>query len=179
MNKDELLLLIQNIMKLKNNKEEIIDEPNDELFLYKCYVLNPQSYGSLIENRFIKRNNGIKIKSTLNQGDCIINNKNYEVKTSLSFNNTYNIVQIRLWQNVDYILIFVNLDKDLTLSICKLTTEQMKEEVEKREQYAHGTKTSNLENKNIEYRFTLSYNESKDFIEKYFISDNINILEKL
>lgn len=179
MQKDELLKIIQNIMELKNNKKDIINEPDDELFFYKCSILNPQSYGTMIQNRFIKRNNGIKIKSSLNKGDCSINNVNYEVKASISSINKYNVVQIRLWQPVDYILIFVNFDKELTVSICKLTHEQMEKEVEKRKQYAHGTKTANLDNKNIEYRFTLPYTESKEFIEKYFISNDLNVLEKL
>lgn len=175
MNKQELLETVDIIKNVRKNKELIIDESNDEIFFLKCCLVNPQSYGALIQNRFININNGQKIKSSENKGNCIIDNQYYEIKSSISFNNCFNIVQLRPWQNIDYYLIFVNISEDVSISVLRLNHLQMMEEIENHKQSAHGTMIANQNNQNIEYRMTIDDDLLLQFKNKYAISNTLKI----
>lgn len=175
MNKQKLLETIDILKNIRKNKEVIINELNDEIFFLKCCLVNPQSYGALIQNRFIRLNNGLKIKSSENKGDCIIDNHYYEIKSSISFNNCFNIVQIRPWQNIDYYLILANIDKNVSISVLKLNHQQMMNELENHKQTAHGTIIANQNNQNIEYRMTIDNDLLLQFKRKYAISNTLKI----
>jgi hypothetical protein len=164
MRKDKLLNLLKiqkNIrMDAHNNTTWGFELPFNKFLMYMKLYFTPQSYGIRIQNRIIKENGWNSIPSTLNRGDSIDKDGKYnEIKISyLTPNDFYNLIQIRLYQNIDYYyLMFV--DSEYNPIYVTLTESQMKELVNKYGTAAHGTKNSILENKNIEYRITIPYNK--------------------
>ena len=82
-------------------------------FILHCYgFLNPQSYGSQIQKRFIKLNNLQHVPSSAARGDCIDNSSYKEIKASIS-SGEFSIVQIRPHHNVEsYLLLFFKICDD-------------------------------------------------------------------
>ena len=68
-------------------------------------LLTPQARSPMWQNYFIKKYACEKIKSDLNKGDFKKNNTYYEYKASgYNQDNALHIVQIRLWQECDYVI---------------------------------------------------------------------------
>ena len=116
-------------------------------------VLTPQSRSPLWENYFIKKHDCERVNKNEDRGDFKKNGMYYEYKSSgYNQNNSVNIVQIRPWQDCDYIIQSISDDGATTFV---LTHTEMKLEMEKlKASRAHGTQAL-VNNENIEYRMTL------------------------
>ena len=172
-------MLTLNILKEQTRikKQQKLENPDayehwDE-FILLCYnTRTPQSYGALIEKRIIKLNGFRKLKSELNIGDAEENGFNKEIKISISADDeqpTFNIVQIRPHANISsYLIWFIEIDKEC--NILNHTFEVPKEDMMKIPGVggAHGTKESNVNQKNIEYRVTVKKNSAAwKFLQPY------------
>jgi hypothetical protein len=178
---------VKNLMEMKvqvsDNKSWGFDL-NEKDFCKGMILLNPQSYGFRLQNYIQKTLGFAKIPSKDGCGDIrprklYKESKNFEVKVSLltRTNETLNIVQIRLFHNVQYYLCVAYDMRDISnfkKYIFLLTHKEMDKECEKMNASgAHGTKTLNIENKHIELRLSLKCLPNnihfKRWLEKYSI----------
>ena len=161
----------------KIKKQQKLENPDNYInwdeFVLLCYnTRTPQSYGALIEKRIIKNNGFRKLKSELNIGDAEENGLNKEIKISISADDdqpTFNIVQIRPHADISsYLFWFIEIDKNCM--ILNHTYEVPKEDMMKIPGIggAHGTKISNVNQKNVEYRVTVKKNSiAWKFLQSY------------
>ena len=159
-------------------KNELIDltlkqEISEQDFYKISSVLNPQSRSPLWENYFIKKHDCERVSKDENRGDFKKNDRCYEYKSSgYNQNNSVNIVQIRPWQDCDYIIQSISDDGATTFV---LTHAEMMLEMDKlKTSRAHGTQAL-VNNENIEYRMTLK-RDSTDWdrwINKYHRENDI------
>ena len=138
-----------------------------EEFILLMSLKNPQSYGSLIQNRIIKELNGQKVKPSLNRGDILLDNDYHEIKASIltPTNNVMNLVQIRLWQEINgyYCFAFdIRTKNKFDIFQYYLSHDQMFEEVKLLGSSAHGTKIVTAENTHNEkaIRINIDNNDS-------------------
>ena len=153
------------VAEMHKNKEFGFNMPLKE-FIKHMSLLNPQSYGSRIENRIIRDSQNKKVPSAIGRGDMVSEGGSYyEIKNSIitEANNSLNIVQVRLWQKVDYYLCIAYDLRDLEnfkSYIFLLTHEEMKEQCKYQANAAHGTGKANKNNENVEMRFSIPIDES-------------------
>lgn len=165
------------IVNFLNMRKKIHKDKNwgmnlsEKEFIKGMMLLTPQSYGSRIETYIRNRLESVKNSATNNNGDICVNNKNLEVKISIlsSTNNSLNMVQIRLFHDIDYYLC-VAFDMRNVRSYSKyiflLSHKDMENET-KVASAAHGTKTSNLINRNIELRLSLLCEDYDDTFRRW------------
>lgn len=139
----------------KYNRNKDIDMSLDFIdYVCECYVkLNPCSYGKKIENKIKSIINVEGVKAKHNLGDFKYIDRYGEIKvTFLSADKVYHITHIRTWQKFDYYLLcMIDCENNFTPNfylipkyvIDKLSLTPM-----------NGTKDSNMDNKNVEYRVT-------------------------
>lgn len=140
----------------RKDKEYCFDKPF-WLFLKHMSFLSSQSYGPRIQNRICKELLWAKIHASEDKGDAFsLEQGHCEIKVSFitQTNDCLNLVQIRLWQNVGYLGAWFDV-VNKTYSVYILTHEQMVKETEIMASSAHGTKKTNIDNKNIELRLSL------------------------
>lgn len=141
---------------------------NKEFYSYTS-LLTPQSRSPLWEKAFINKIGAKKVSASQGKGDFTWNNEFFEYKVSgLNAENMLHVVQIRVWQNVKYIIQYIS--KDFEVYTFMLSHDEMIEEIKKNgASAAHGTKNANKDNKNIEYRFTIKkHSESWNrWVKKY------------
>jgi hypothetical protein len=89
------------------------NQPLDDFIRY-CYAYkSAQSYGPAIENRYRLNLNLPKVDAQLEAGDTIENQKNKEVKASISDCGKFNAVQIRPHHNVQsYVFPWFDIDEE-------------------------------------------------------------------
>ena len=143
---------------VENIKDELIDltskqEISEQDFYKISSVLTPQSRSPLWQNYFIKKHDCEKVSKNEDRGDFKKNDRYYEYKSSgYNQNNSVNILQIRPWQDCDYIIQSISDDGATTFV---LTHAEMILEMERlKASRAHGTQAL-VNNENIEYRMTL------------------------
>lgn len=140
-------------------------------FLKAMYLLTSQSYGPRIQTRIIKELNWVKIKASKNLGDALamVDNIHHEIKVSLisSSNDSMNLVQIRLWQNVNYFCFWFDI-RTGKFSVYLLTHDQMVKEIElTKASAAHGTKEANEVNQNVELRLSIKIDEDNEDFKRW------------
>ena len=153
---------IDHSRRLKDSAESIKDELIDltlreeisEQDFYKISsVLTPQSRSPLWQNYFIKKHDCEIVSKDENRGDFKKNGRYYEYKCSgYNQNNSVNMVQIRPWQDCDYIIQSISNDEATTFVLTH--ADMMLEMKELKASRAHGTRDL-VNNENIEYRMTL------------------------
>ena len=131
-------------------------------------LLYPQSRSAIWQNYFIKRHGAQKVKPADNRGDFQKNGNFYEYKSS-GFNedNALHIVQIRLWQNCDYVVQSISDNGAITFM---LDHEEMKYETEMSgASAAHGTRLVTEESQHIELRMTIwqGSEDWKRWVDRY------------
>jgi len=149
---------LQNLKKQIDENKKWGFDLDEKDFIKGMSLINPQAYGTRIEN-FIRQKLGYtKISAKNERGDICsaIDYNDIEVKISLItvVNSTLNMVQIRLFHNVDYYLCIAYDCRDMSnfkKYIFILTHDQMKEEC-KNANAAHGTVSINQLNENVELR---------------------------
>ena len=121
-------------------------------------VLTPQSRSPMWEKYFIEKHDCERVPKDEERGDFKKNGRYYEYKSSgYNQNNAVHIVQIRPWQNCDYIIQSIS-DEGATTFV--LTHAEMMLEMDKlKAARAHGTQAL-VNNENIEYRMTLKRNSA-------------------
>ena len=154
------------------NKNQVESGLNFDNFLAACYVkCSSQSYGPKIEKRVIEEYGFKKIPSKNGEGDLLSlkkttfpgfnfgEGKKTELKVSyLSSNESWNLIQIRPYENFDfYVFLLIN-----PYNSCKFEWFAIKKNDVNHDNFKmnaiHGTKKSNLENKNIEYKINVTIN---------------------
>ncbi|MDE0481322.1 MAG: hypothetical protein OXI67_01965 [Candidatus Poribacteria bacterium] len=163
----EILDNIDKSRKLRESAESIKDELIDltlreeisEQDFYKISsILSTQSRSPLWENYFIRKHDCVRVSKDEDRGDFKKNGRYYEYKSS-GYNqaNSVHMLQIRPWQDCDYIIQSVS---DDTATTFVLTHAEMMLEMEKlKASRAHGTQAL-VNNENIEYRMTLKRNSA-------------------
>lgn len=112
-------------------------------------VLSTQSRSPLWENYFIKKHHCERVRKEEDRGDFKKNGKYYEYKSSgYNLGNSVNMLQIRPWQDCDYIIQSVSDDGATTFV---LTHAEMMLEMKKlKASPAHGTRKALEDNTTIE-----------------------------
>ena len=160
--KEKIRVILDSIDKsrrLKESVESVKDELIDLTFeqeiseqdFYKISsVLSTQSRSPLWENYFIKKHGCERVKRNENRGDFKKNGRYYEYKSSGdNQKNTVNILQIRPWQDCDYIIQSISDDRATTFV---LTHAEMMLEMDRlKASPTHGTPEALEDNKTIEY----------------------------
>lgn len=133
-------------------------------------IISAQQYGIRFENYIIEKCGGERVKQKLGRGDLLYKNKYAEIKVSIlnDSNNVLNLVQLRLYQEIDY-YIFMALDNredKVKVYYYLLSKEDMEREVLIcKASNAHGTKEANNENNNKELRLSISIDDkNRDFV---------------
>ncbi|RKU35848.1 hypothetical protein C6496_16250 [Candidatus Poribacteria bacterium] len=149
--------------RLKDSVESIKDELIDltlgqvisEQEFYKISsVLLSQSRSPLWEKYFIKKHNCERVNKNEDRGDFKKNGRYYEYKSSgYNQDNSIHILQIRSWQDCNYIIQSISDDRAITFV---LTHAEMMLEMERiKASSAHGTQKALEENKNKELRMSI------------------------
>ncbi|MDE0682959.1 MAG: hypothetical protein OXI63_08610 [Candidatus Poribacteria bacterium] len=128
-------------------EEQVISEQD---FYKISSVLSTQSRSPLWENYFIKKHDCERVSKNEDRGDFKKNGRYYEYKSSgYNLDNSVNMLQIRPWQDCDYIIQSVSDDGATTFV---LTHAEMMLEMKKlKASPAHGTRKALEDNKTIEY----------------------------
>lgn len=146
-------------------------------FIKAMLCLNPQSYGSRIDKRLSEHLNLSK-SDNKDRGDRKSANDEYlEWKGSFftSSNSTLNLVQVRPWQDTNYIYYAFDMRNlsDIKMQFFYLSKDQMILEIENcKTSVAHGTKGSNANHDNIELALRIDANSDlyNRWIQEYGIS---------
>lgn len=161
--------------------KELFANPDELFFLYS--FMNAQQKASSIERFIYTKLGGTGVKSSLDRGDAKIKEEYYEIKTSTTNKNeSLNIRQIRLYQDVDYYICSYINERSLKDSKTYLLSKaEMENEVDKIGGYTHGTIASNENKVNPEYSVTLPVTKDdkhvKRWNEKYWYNDLYAILQ--
>lgn len=142
--------------------EDLDEYSFEEIISLSTVLRSAQGRTSLYEKKLASLFNWNKVSASQEQGDYIdVNNEKFELKiSSTNQDNSINIDQIRLWQDIDYYLIcYVDIENKNLLSF-KLSKEQMLTETEKFGKACHGTKKANQGNSKIEYSFKIPINNT-------------------
>jgi len=152
------------VYKIKNSLIDLAlgKEINEQQFYKITSMLTPQSRSPMWERYFITKNGCKKVKSNENKGDFEKNGVFYEYKSSgYNQDEAIHIVQIRLWQECNYVIQSISDNSILTFILSHeemvLETNLLKATV------AHGTKQISKVNKHNELRMTL-FPDSEDWI---------------
>jgi|TARA_R110000824_G_scaffold76510_1_gene193860 hypothetical protein len=144
-------------------------------FIIDCKLyLNPQSYGTKIQNRWKTINKYKSLNSSVNRGDYKDNTTYVEFKVSYLSDNKWSLLQLRPYQKIDRYDIML-IDHKFNYTLYAIPNTKMKLMIDKYGDAAHGTKDSNLNNKNIEYRMTIRNHmlyEIESFISKTTVKTN-------
>lgn len=117
-------------------------------------LLTPQSRSPLWERYFIAKHHCAKAHLSEDAGDLIMDGVHYEYKVSCNDDGMMHIVQARLWQNCDYIVQSIQPDRH-AITFTLSHAEMEKEMKLLRASVAHGTRTANVNNANVELRATV------------------------
>ncbi|MDE0638409.1 MAG: hypothetical protein OXI43_21415 [Candidatus Poribacteria bacterium] len=105
------------------------------------------------EKYFIEKHDCERVNKNEKRGDLQKNGRYYEYKSSgYNQDNSVHIVQIRPWQDCDYIVQSISDDGAITFVL--MHAEMMLEMQKLKAARAHGTQAL-VNNENIEYRMTL------------------------
>lgn len=152
-------------------EEQVISE---EDFYKISSVLSTQSRSPLWENYFIKKHDCERVNKSEDRGDLKKNGRYYEYKSSgYNLDNSVNMLQIRPWQDCDYIIQSISDDGATTFV---LTHAEMMLEMDRlKASPAHGTRKALVNNENIEYMMAVK-RDSTDWdrwINNYRKEDDI------
>tara|TARA_Y100000592_G_scaffold21159_1_gene32550 strand:- start:1491 stop:2045 length:555 start_codon:yes stop_codon:yes gene_type:complete len=159
----------------EHKKKYLVPSDDFEEFLIDCKMyFNSQSYGPKIEKRWREINKYKKIKSTENRGDYKDGSEYTEFKVSYFSEGKWSLLQLRPYQSVDrYDILLAELgNTNMKYTIYKIPKDKMKYLIDKYGEVAHGTKRSNSDNKNLEYRITIKKNMLHE-IEPYIFEHSI------
>lgn len=178
---DKAIEIIDQIRKEAKEDSEYGFDDDWRTFMKKMRVLTPQSSGLRMQKYMFRKLGWTEVSPLLNRGDVKNSLGQYfEVKitTITTSNDTANIVQIRLWQNVSgYHIFVIDATKDYELIHFHLSKSEMKNEVELLGSSAHGTRNAVKSNVNVEWAIHLKWKPGgKDYnrwMERYKQDTNL------
>jgi hypothetical protein len=170
---DELLNRVKDAIQIQSEIRNLLLKDKDigsdlpiRDFIMLMQMLTPQSYGCKIQARLIKQLGFKSINNTKDTGDCEDSfGDKWEIKSSIinASNNSLNLVQIRLWQDIKgyVIVVFDTRINPMEIQVYRIDINQMKKECELcNASSAHGTKKANKNNENIELRFSIKIDKN-------------------
>ena len=164
--------LLESIEQKKRNFKE---STNFKDFIIDCKLyLNPQSYGTKIQNRWRAVNKYNSVKSNKNRGDYKDGLEYVEFKVSYLSDKKWSLLQLRPYQKLDRYDVML-IDSKFNYTLYKIPKDKMKSMIFKYASPAHGTKVSNSVNENIEYRMDIKHDmlyEIESFISDTTIKSN-------
>lgn len=167
---------------IHSEEKKISDEKFSPKFISFMNTLKPQSYGTRIERKIGEFFKWAHNLSTLGRGDFHTpEGKDIEFKTSLINQNKQqlNIVQIRLWENTDYLCVAFRFFKNkVHLFPFYLTHEQMEYEVDLLGKAAHGGKKIADGNINTESSIRFKITKNDDVFLRWFDLYRTDIFDK-
>lgn len=180
---DEALKTL-NYIRLSADKDKefgFSDEFN--LFIKKMLFLNPQSYGSRIQNYVAKSFNLGVVNQKNDKGDLRNSlNQHFEVKASLitHINPCLNLVQIRLWQKISgYFCVAIDTrETPFKTYVFFLTKNEMEIECANNASSAHGTQAAVENNMNKELRMSLVINPQNSLFQEWcrkYLQEDIDL----
>ena len=150
-NIDQSRIVLNSVVSIRKKLIDLTFEQviSEQEFYKISSILTPQSRSPMWERYFIEKHNCKKVNKKDERGDFKKNGRYYEYKSSgYNQDNSVHIVQIRPWQECDYIIQSISDDGATTFV---LTHAEMMLEMEKlKAARAHGTQTL-VNNENIEY----------------------------
>ena len=174
-NIDQSRIVLNSVVRIRNELIDLtLEQVITEQEFYKISsMLTPQSRSPIWEKYFVRKHNCKKVNKKEERGDFKKHGRYYEYKCSgYNQDNSVHIVQIRPWQECDYIIQSIS-DHGATTFV--LThTDMMLEMKNLKASRAHGTQAL-VNNENIEYRMTLNIDSAdwKRWINNYLKSDDI------
>lgn len=143
--------------QLKRNKDKSVDyKLNFQDFICQCYVnLNPNSYGTHIEDYISRSIHGYNIRASAERGDFVVGDYYFEFKASYLSEkySSYSLTHLRKWQQFNYYLCcFIDCDDNFK-SYFYLIDKNMVEKMNL--SFMNGTPKSNENNTNVEMRLTV------------------------
>ena len=156
-NIDESRRVVNSVVSIRKKlidltiQEQVISEQD---FYKISSVLSTQSRSPLWENYFIRKHDCERVNKNEDRGDFKKSGRYYEYKSSgYNQDNAVHMLQIRPWQDCDYIIQSISDDGATTFV---LTHAEMMLEMDKlKASPAHGTRKVLVNNENIEYMMTL------------------------
>lgn len=137
-------------------------------------LMSSQMRARLWEKYFIEKYGFLRVRVKENRGDMTKHGKYYEYKASgFNADGKLHLVQLRPWQNCDYIVQAISGDGAKTYHLTK--ARMMQEIAANKATPAHGTQSANAQNQNIEWRMSLSQNTVRDTWGKYLAADPAQI----
>lgn len=170
------------------NKNKVEDGLDFDIFLAACYVkCSSQSYGPKIEKRVLKEFGFKKIPQKDGEGDLLSTEKTKfpffdfelgkksEIKISyLSTNKSWNLIQLRPYEKFDYyIFLLIDPYNKCEFEWFILNKDDVNDENFKLNSI-HGTKKSNEQNTNIEYKLMVEKNSNS-----YDKLKELNLIKKI
>lgn len=151
--------------------------PWDE-FILGMSILASQSYGHRCARR-LANHFGLSKSFDVDRGDYVSKRgKYYEVKCSIiqdHGNQRLNMVQLRPWQDVDYIFGAFDASNFSRSLVFMLTKQEVLTEMPLLHATpAHGTKKANLDNDKIEYRMDLLIKSSNQHCKRWLSSYRVD-----
>ena len=142
-------------------------------FYIKMHLdLPSQSYGTRIQNYICSKAGVTTVPSSEDRGDCVnMYGVYHEIKIAYKTwkNDSYNFLQIRPWQEVDYLLVGIDPDNGYEASYYYLTHAQVLVEDVLIGNNCHGTKKANINNKHTSRKLSFKENTSvhRRWIKQY------------
>ena len=152
-NIDNSRIVLNSVARIRDQLIDLTLEKKEitELDFYKISsVLSTQARSPLWENYFIKKHDCQRVNKSEDRGDFKKNGRYYEYKSSgYNLNNSVHLLQIRPWQDCDYIIESISDDGATTFVLTH--AEMMLEMKRLKAAPAHGTPKALEDNKTIEY----------------------------
>lgn len=174
-NIDQSRIVLNSVVSIRKKLIDLTFEQviSEQEFYKISSMLTPQSRSPMWEKYFIEKHSCEKVNKKEERGDFKKNGRYYEYKSSgYNQDNSVHIVQIRPWQECDYIIQSIS-DNGATTFV--LTHAEMMLEMKKlKAARAHGTQVL-VNNENIEYRMTLNIDSAdwNRWINNYLKNDDI------
>lgn len=160
------------------DEDEVLEIENGVNFLKIVSMFTSQKKAPWIEKYLISKLKAEKVKSSLGKGDFLYEGTYYELKTTFS-TDSVNMRQVRLWQNVDYMIFVVDEQDPKNSILFKLTHDELVAEFNALGvSYMHGVESVNKSSEFTELSFTLKRNSEhfNRWIKEYRTSDLENII---
>ncbi len=156
-NIDNSRIVLNSVARIRDQLIDLTLEKKEisELDFYKISsVLSTQARSPLWENYFIKKHDCQRVNKSEDRGDFKKNGRFYEYKSSgYNLSNSVHLLQIRPWQDCDYIIESISDDGATTFVLTH--AEMMLEMKRLKASPAHGTKEVVADNTKIEYMMTV------------------------
>mgnify|MGYP000006792368 CR=1 FL=1 len=167
---------------IKSQEKQLENQKFSPKFIFYMNTLTPQSYGQRIERKVGEFFKWASNLPSLGKGDFhTSDDKDIEFKTSLINNKSQrmNLVQIRLWEQTDYLCVaFRLMDGKVHLFPFYLTHEQMEKEVELLGTAAHGGKKIADGNANTESSIRFKISKNDDTFVRWFNMYRTDLFDK-